>query len=202
MKYGNLTLGQIEAGINKIGGEDAFMRLLAGELNVVPAKPADPKKLLELMTTVSVAACEKFVAKENFKVDTGKKAKVKIAFLWDNFSKYFLPKTEEGVLAGEIKVHKLLQSSLDAPIMTELGDPRSYSTTLADMWGMLEKQPGGEEGALLVNGYANIFYIHDTEGNLWAVRASWYAGLGGWGVEADSVGRPRRWGGGRQVLSR
>ncbi len=202
MKYGNLTLGQIEAGINKIGGEDAFMRLLAGELNVVPAKPADPKKLLEALTTVSVAACEKFVAKEHFKVDTGRKAKVKIAFLWDNFSKHFLPKTEEGVLAGEIKVHKLLQSSLDAPIMTELGDPTSYSTTLADMWAMLEKQPNGEEGALLVNGYANIFYIHDIEGNLWAVSADWFADRGGWRVGAYSVERPGRWVDGIQVLSR
>ncbi len=202
MKYGNLTLGQIEAGINKIGGEDAFMRLLAGELNVVPAKPADPKKLLELMTTVSVAACEKFVAKEHFKVDIGRKAKVKIAFLWDNFCKHFLPKTEEGVLAGEIKVHKLLRSSLDAPIMTELGDPTSYSTTLADMWALLEKQPNGEEGVLLVNGYANIFYIHDTEGNLWAVYANWYAGYGGWNVEANSVEGPLRWHDGVQVLSR
>ena len=34
MKYGKLTLGQIEAGINKIGGEDAFMRLVRGELTV------------------------------------------------------------------------------------------------------------------------------------------------------------------------
>lgn len=202
MKYGNLTLGQIEAGINKIGGEDAFMRLLAGEINIVPAKPADPKKLLELVTTVSVPACEKFVAKEHFKVDTSRKAKVKIAFLWDNFSKHFLPKTEEGVLAGEIKVHKLLQSSLDAPIMTELGDPTAYSTTLADMWVMLEKQPNGEKGALLINGYANIFYIHDTEGNLWAVSARWYAAHGGWNVGAVSVGYPRRWFDGTRVLSR
>jgi len=202
MKYGNLTLGQIEAGINKIGGEDAFMRLLSGELNIVPAKPADPKKLLELVTTVSVAACEKFVAKEHFKVDTGRKAKVKIAFLWDNFSKHFLPKTEEGVLAGEIKVHKLLQWSLDAPIMTELGDPRSYSTTLADLWWMLEKQPNGEEGALLVNGYANILYIYDTEGNLWAVRARWFSDRGGWLVDADSIECPRRWRAVGQVLSR
>ncbi len=202
MKYGNLTLGQIEAGINKIGGEDAFMRLLAGELNVVPAKPANPKKLLDLVTSLSVSAREKFVAKEHFKVDTGRKAKVKIAFLWDNFSKHFLPKTEEGVLAGEIKVHKLLQSSLDAPIMTELGDPTVYSTTLADMWAMLEKQANGEEGALLVNGYANIFYIHDTEGNLWAVYAYWGAGDGGWGVEARSVDYPDRWSAVNQVLSR
>ena len=34
MKYGNLTLGQIEAGVNKIGGEEAFVRLLRGELTV------------------------------------------------------------------------------------------------------------------------------------------------------------------------
>ena len=34
MKYGNLTLGQIEAGINKIGGEEAFLRLLRDELSV------------------------------------------------------------------------------------------------------------------------------------------------------------------------
>lgn len=34
MKYGNLTFGQIEAGINKIGGEEAFLKLLRGELIV------------------------------------------------------------------------------------------------------------------------------------------------------------------------
>lgn len=34
MKYGNLTLGQIEAGITKLGGEQAFLRLLRGELSV------------------------------------------------------------------------------------------------------------------------------------------------------------------------
>ena len=34
MKYGNLTLGQIEAGVNKIGGEEAFLKLLRGELTV------------------------------------------------------------------------------------------------------------------------------------------------------------------------
>ena len=34
MKYGNLTLGQIEAGINKLGGEEAFLKLLRDELSV------------------------------------------------------------------------------------------------------------------------------------------------------------------------
>lgn len=160
------------------------------------------KKLLELVTTVSVAATERFIAKKHFKVNTSRKAKVKIAFLWDSFSKHFLHKTEEGMLAGELKVHKLLRSSLDVPIMTELGDSQSYLTTLADMWVLLEKQPNGEGGVLLVNGGANIFYIHDTEGKLWAVSARWRADHGGWFVGAFSVGNPRGWFGGFQVLSR
>lgn len=199
MKYENLKLGTIEAVFNKLGGIDGAQAFLRDEVTVT--KPAKPS-LLQLVTTAPVTACEKFVAKEHYKVDTSRKAKVKIAFLWENFSKHFLPKTEEGVLAGELKVHKLLQSSLDAPIMTELGDPASYSTTLADLWALLEKQPNGEEGVLLVNGYANIFYIHDTEGNLWAVRARWRSGGDGWRVGADSVEGPRRWNGGDQVLSR
>lgn len=180
-----------------------FLQLaIEGKFNGIAAPAVKPeKKLLELVTSMSLAAREKFVAKEHFKLDTGRKAKVKIAFLWDNFSKHFLPKTEEGVAQGEIKVYKLLQSSLDAPIMTELGNPRSYSTTLADMWAMLEKQPNGEDGVLLVNGYANILYIYDTEGNLWAVSAFWLAGSG-WSVGAYSVGDPPRWRDGDRVVSR
>jgi len=86
--------------------------------------------------------------------------------------------------------------------MMELGDSRSYSTTLVDLWAMLEKQPGGEEGALLVNGYANIFYIHDVEGNLWAVGAYWNSDVGGWCVYASSVEYPYGWLDGRRVVSR
>lgn len=199
MKYGNLTLGQIEAGINKIGGEDAFMRLLAGELNVVPAKPSDPKKLLELVTTVSVAAIESFKSADTFKVDT-KKAATRIYYLGDNFKKHFGRKEEGASEATEIKVHKLLVGSLDAPIITELAD--KCEITLGQFFTLLSKQGKGESGPLLTNGSANIAYIHDDEGNLWAVFAFWVAGRGGWYVGAGSVGNPGRWRDGRRVLSR
>ncbi len=199
MKYGNLTLGQIEAGINKIGGEDAFMRLLAGELNVVPAKPSDPKKLLELVTTTSVAAIESFKSADNFKVDT-KKAATRIYYLGDNFKKHFGRKEEGASEATEIKVHKLLEGSLDAPIITELAD--KCEITLGQFFSLLSKQGKGESGPLLTNGWANIAYIRDDEGNLWAVDACWYAAYGGWYVEARSVEYPRRWDDGYQVLSR
>lgn len=199
MKYGNLTLGQIEAGINKIGGEDAFMRLLAGELNVVPAKPSDPKKLLELVTTTSVAAIESFKSAESFKVDT-KKAATRIYYLGDNFKKHFGRKEEGASEATEIKVHKLTESSLDAPIITELG--QTCEITLGQFFALLSKQGKGESGPLLTNGWANIAYIRDDEGNLWAVGASWDSVDGGWDIEAGSVEAPNEWDDGDRVVSR
>lgn len=46
-----------------------------------------------------------------------------------------------------------------------------------------------------------IFYVNDKKGIPWAVYALWDAESGGWDVEAPSVERPLRWGGG-QVVSR
>ncbi len=199
MKYGNLTLGQIEAGINKIGGEDAFMRLLAGDLHVVVAKPSEPKKLLELVTTTSVAGVEGFKAADYFTVDT-KKAAVRIAWIGHNFSTNFLGLFEGICDASDIKAHKLLEHSLDTPIITVLAE--KCEIKLGQFFALLSKQGKGEVGPLLTSGYANIVYIRDVNGILWAVYARWGSDGGGWGVEANSIEDPRRWGGGDQVLSR
>ncbi|MFA6275071.1 MAG: hypothetical protein WCX70_02925, partial [Candidatus Paceibacterota bacterium] len=58
----------------------------------------------------------------------------------------------------------------------------------------------GENGVLLNNGYANIFYIRDQAGVLRAVRVGWSDG--GWYLSAYSALRPNGWRGGRQVFSR
>ncbi|MBI2645340.1 hypothetical protein HYW94_04180 [Candidatus Uhrbacteria bacterium] len=42
MKYGNLTLGQIEAGINKIGGEERFILLLQDKLVITQKVQEQP----------------------------------------------------------------------------------------------------------------------------------------------------------------
>lgn len=186
----------------EVQSQVAHMFKFADSVTTISTKLFERKKLLELVTTMPAFACNRFVASEHFKVDTGKSAKVKIAWLGNNFKELFLSKTEEDVLAGELKIYKLLQSSLDAPIMTELGDPRAYSTALADIWWMLKTQPNGEDGALLVNGYANIFYINDAKGNLWSVLANWSPGKGGWYFEAGSIGQPGGWVGVCQVVSR
>ncbi|MEK7509525.1 MAG: hypothetical protein AAB605_02320 [Patescibacteria group bacterium] len=179
---------------------DALQRIHDGEFEkTTPLQSQAESKLLELLTTVSLPGAKRFVASENFKVDTSRKAKVKIAWMGDNFKK-LLTKVEEDVPASDLKIHKLTKPSVDKPIRDELG--AKHKTYLADLWAMLKKQPNGEEGDLLVDGRANIFYIFDEDATSWAVDARWYADDGGWRLDANSVSRPGRWYGGYQVVSR
>ena len=157
--------------------------------------------LLEVVTTISLPPTPKFVAIDNFKVNTARRAPVKISYLSDNFTTRFLAgegKTEEPADAVELTVRKLLKNSLDKPITDELGD--KTETTLAQFYEALRLQRGGKKGALLTDGWWNIFYIRDAEGTLWAVNAVW--GGGGWSLNADSVAGPGSWFRGDQVVSR
>ncbi|MDO8495220.1 MAG: hypothetical protein Q7S32_01675 [bacterium] len=190
MKYGELNLGQIEAIVNKLGGMDGVQRLLSGELVFKAVE------LLRQIATVSSSAITKFVAKDVF---TTKNKSVKIYFVGDNFKKVMLDKVESGIEATTLIVSKLEKASLDVPILSELGD--RAETTLGQLYGLLMAQPNGEAGSLLTNGYANIFYIRGIDGNLWAVVADWSSGSG-WDVSAHSIGFPRRWSAGHQVVSR
>ncbi len=162
-------------------------------------------ELLSLVGTVKVAGSGKFYASDHF--TTNIKA-VKLAWIGDNFKQHFLNKVEEPQGEVELRVSQLKKASLDKPILQELGLPAcpargqgdKAETTLANIWQLLTKQPNGESGTLLTNGYANIFYVRDAKGVLWAVGAYWYSG--GWRVDAYSVESPDEWHGGDQVFSR
>lgn len=193
MKYGELNLGQIEAIVNKLGGMDGVHRFLAGSIEIVV------KKILTLVATVKDVAVESFVALDKFR--EGKTTDgVRVAWFGDNFKKNFLGKTEKSVAPTTLRIQKLEKNSPDAPILTDLGD--TADTFLANLWELLKKQGSGQKGILLVNGYANIFYIRDVHNELWAVHASWDAGNDGWYVGADSVTSPGGWDAGCQVVSR
>ena len=158
------------------------------------------QKILEIVGTIVIPAMtEKFIAKEKFIVDTGKKAKVKIVYLSDNFEKFFLDKIEESIVKTTLCSNKLLVSSVDDPIISELGGEEKIETKLSHVFHLISQQPNGEKGVLLVNGWANIFYVRDKNGNFCAVNAYWYGD--GWYLYADSVGRPSRWRDGRCVFS-
>lgn len=169
-------------------------------LFIVAVKKRASELLSFLGTSVSPATTEKFVAKKKFVVDTSKTAKVKISYVDSNFQIWFYGKTEEPKLSTTLSRYKLLKNSVDGPIIAELGGETVVETTLQDVWTKMVAQANGETGELLINGYANIFYIRDINGTLRAVSVYW--GADGWRVGAHSVDDPVEWSAGLRVFSR
>lgn len=210
------TTGPLNQLIVNLGGQDGdqweqqlkqFLRKEPCWTNGSVTQVAQPKpapSILELVSTVGVAATtSKLVAKEKFVVNTKRNAPVKISYLGDNFTAWFLNgdgKTEDPISEQTLRYHKLRKSSVDGPIIEELGGEAKAETTLSEMFALMEKQGKGEDGVLLNNGYANIFYIRDSAGVLRAVIVFWNDD--GWRVSADSVEVPVRWDVGSRVFSR
>jgi hypothetical protein len=192
------TLGRIEAVWNKLGGEAGVDRFLADELVVVERTAASKPALLALLGSVDVGAVPEFVARDKF---TTKDTPDGVQLYWMNetFQHNFLGKVETDVPECTFQKSRLTKGSLDKPILKELGDRATIS--LAHLWELLKKQPKGEKGSLLTNGYANICYVEDERGTLWAVDADWYSGRG-WYVDASSVSGPHDWGAASRVFSR
>ncbi len=200
----------------KLAGKDGklwlkqFNRFLRKEAcwpdgQATPVAKVEPaSSILEFVMTVAVPATStKFVARKGFVIGTGHKVLVKISYLGDNFTAWFLAdrgKIEEPLPKQMLRYHRLRQSSLDAPIIAELDGEEKAETTLSELFSLMKKQKNGQDGVLLVNGWWNIFYVRDTQGVLRAVRVHW--GVGGWGVRAGSVEYPHSWFAGYQVFSR
>lgn len=158
--------------------------------------------LLELIVTVNLPAVDSFRARDHFKVDTS--GEVRIGWIGDNFCQVFLSgdgRVETDVPEATLNVYRLLKSSLDGPIIAELGE-QIAEITLAQMFELLKRQGCGQQGVLITNGYTNVFYVRDAKGVLWAVGCLWVSGCGGWDVFAYSITDPDRWSGGLQVVSR
>ena len=154
-----------------------------------------------IVSTFTVpATTEKFVAKDKLKVDTSKKAAVKISYLGDDFRAWFIGKTEDQFIGSTVYGRKLKKDSVDSPILAELGGNEAAETTLTELYAAMAAQPNGESGNLLNGGWANIFYIKDVNGILRAVDARW--SVDGWYLDAISVEDTSRWLAGRRAFSR
>jgi hypothetical protein len=191
MKYGEVTLGQVEAAINILGGMENWLKLLAGELVVKTAS------ILKLVATITVPGAIKFVAKDMFGPDNSDSIKF---YLGDGFKNHFLGLTEENVGPVEIAVHLLEKDSLDQEIVAELGAEKRV-IKLTHFYNLIKAQANSQQDILLVNGWANIAYIQDNEGVFWAVDANWDLFYREWYVDALSVEDPRAWNAGNRFLS-
>lgn len=184
-------------------GADAVKLFIAALKNRVKEVAVEVKTaILDFVRTVTIpATTEKFVAGKNFllKQDGGI-----CSYFWDDFRRWFLEgdgKVEEPHAETVLRCHKLRKNSVDEPIIAELGGEPLAETTLGEMFALLQKQANGEKkGVLLVNGYANIFYVRDQLGVLRAADARWFGG--GWSVSAGEVSFPLAWSAGSQVFSR
>ncbi|MEQ1561639.1 MAG: hypothetical protein ABL899_02885 [Nitrospira sp.] len=183
-KYPDVTAGQTEAFINRIGGWNNFLRYIGGQGRIVF------DTILELVKPdVKVSAHDKFVVADNFK-----KGNAGIYFIGDNFQKWFGTKVEEGVPSGTLSSRRLTEQSVDGPIKAELGE--GHETYLAWLFEKIVAQADGREGELLTNGYANIFYVDGR-----VVSALWDDGVG-WRVDAYLVTDPGAWNADYRVFSR
>ena len=145
----------------------------------------------------SVTTKGKFVANNSFKL---KKDGGICSCLGDNFQSWFAGKVEDIITPITLHPAKLRQSSLDGPIIEELGGEAKAETALLEIYDLMAKQANGEKGVLLTNGWANIFYVRDNAGVLRAVDVCWDDD--GWYVGALPVDGSFRWRAGLQVFSR
>ena len=141
--------------------------------------------------------------KKLIRVDVSESAPVAIGYVNPVVTKWFGKLQVELSADSTLRHDRLTRDSRDFPILGMLDGKEE--TTWSEIYSLMKAQPRGpasDEGSLLTNGYANIFYVRDAEGELRAVSVNWHAGYRGWRVSAYSVARQGRWLAGLHVFSR
>lgn len=97
----------------------------------------------------------------------------------------------------DIEFLELIVDSSDENIEKSLENKNTFSENdaCAIIAELISKQPKGEEGTLVNNGYANIFYTPAC-----VVGVSWFSGYGYWSVDAWERGGSE-WNAGIRVFS-
>lgn len=139
---------------------------------------------------MSITLKEKHSPKKFFKTGDG-------LYVWSSFDTNILKKAKETKAGAKFKLasHDLIERSTDEQIEHALPPRHIFSETdvCAVIADLISQQPKGKKGALINNGYANLFYTPSH-----VVGVHWCDG--GWGVVVwgrDGVG----WSGGGRVFS-
>jgi hypothetical protein len=190
MKYGVVSLGKIEALLNKIGGEEGMRRLLAGELKVVPVgNVAVPVKkqgfLVRDGSFSSVDLTERFDPRKFYQTREG-------LYVWSDFTGRIVAvakPTEAGRKFKKVSCWKLEKSST-GEMLKNVRPNDIWTATDFCAWlsAKLTKQPNGEEGELLNNGWANLFLVEGASCAVFVVYVGWDSIDRKWLVHAWNLG--------------
>lgn len=122
---------------------------------------------------------------------------------WEsNFRKVFGGMRFGPTQPTDLAAYRLVKNCLDNTIIRLLDGQEMVATCLGYIAHLISLQPNGEEdGALLVSGAANIFYVYDEADVLWAVCCYWQYQRREWFLNAYSVfGYGTGWRAGGQVF--
>ncbi len=207
MQFGSEFLSNVCKGVLRRGGthEQVFeaMKTESGlaeefaELIVVKTKPI--LKSLNLIARNIVVNARAFTKASFFEKGPAK--------LWfgESFRNWILPAIPDEIpeFQGNLAKHELMKSMNDSEILAELGSPQPFTIPefVAIVKSLVEKQPQGEAGTLLSNGYANIFYVQLEDGRVVAAGVYWVSGCREWDLGAYGLGGGG-WSGGDCVFSR
>jgi len=179
-KFNDVTVGQMEASINRMGGMENFLRYIGGAGKIVF------ETLLTIIRSVQIDSIPASTVSKQLLSEAG------VVWTSDDFKTQFMGLNVAPVQASTLTVSKLEKALVDGPILTELGDKAEMSITqVLEFMNKNRKR----EGRFLA-------YARGLDGELWAVRFAWDSANGGWHVFAYSVTSSGGWGVGRQVVSR
>lgn len=127
-------------------------------------------------------------------------------YIWGNFQKGILNKASDVIPAfkGTLKILKLTKNMNDSAILAEIGAQNvfSISEALAILKSLTERQPNGELGDLLNNGYANFIYVRFSDNSIVPMLADWYSDFREWDLDACLFDGGLAWLEGRCVIVR
>jgi len=87
-----------------------------------------------------------------------------------------------------------------SPEMRGLENVRRYASTPDQIANLIDLQPEGVVGRLLINGYVNLFYVVGKSGKLFVVGVIWVAEWREWHIDTWKFGEADRWTAGFRVF--
>lgn len=127
-------------------------------------------------------------------------------YVWDTFFERILSKQPttmpyrglEGV-TSEMLQRNMYDKEIIDELLGGMEEVRKHAVTLDQIAAKIDLQPNGEDGELLNNGYANIFYVLDGD-VLSAVNVDWLSDHCKWFVNAWPLDGGGYWYAGDQVF--